>query len=531
MSEIQPILSPLPPPVKDYNSRNEPITGFAAILASLPGQGKVETASSAAQPDEIITDKESFDEVGLEATILAQAVCCLNIAAAGLTAVDQQYTGTESAGTADASAGAAGLGQLSITSQNAVHLPGFTASIVPEVLPAVQAVSPDTNQPRGANTLPAQIKTVVTAEPEPGMNACATSGAAVPARSPFQPEGHPESPVEEFPEGWFGVRAETTPAAAGAEKTPLPPENREMAGWQQKERLPSLTGGNGNGTHALGGENIVQIEQAPEDRPKERDGPGISDIPANVFPTDPENAVPSESAPRWNVEVRSRSKAVVDRKIPAGRTSSPSEGKDRGEYAVSSGIEQPEREGSVKLPTSRNPVDFSQAAPPEPAVADVAADYTVNLPDGARIFDSAEPERLPRAVAVFRQAAENIRFAAVKNGGLASVLLKPSSLGRMSLRLELANGALTAKFYVESSAVREVLEARLPELRADLQAQGIACEDAFVYLQQDGTSANLRQQTGQRTYRRQYKPGLEKLEKSEEFRLSLSEARILNYVV
>ncbi|HHW07799.1 MAG TPA: flagellar hook-length control protein FliK [Clostridia bacterium] len=71
--------------------------------------------------------------------------------------------------------------------------------------------------------------------------------------------------------------------------------------------------------------------------------------------------------------------------------------------------------------------------------------------------------------------------------------LKPEYLGKLAIRLTLENGAMTAKFVVESHQVGRMLEQNLPQLRQTLAEQGIRFDQAQVEVGDPGSFAQERQ--------------------------------------
>lgn len=69
-------------------------------------------------------------------------------------------------------------------------------------------------------------------------------------------------------------------------------------------------------------------------------------------------------------------------------------------------------------------------------------------------------------------------LAAVLRQGGGSVLLRlqPDALGELKVRLDLKDGVVTAKFEASSDQARRLLDAGLPELKAALEARGLAVE-------------------------------------------------------
>lgn len=93
--------------------------------------------------------------------------------------------------------------------------------------------------------------------------------------------------------------------------------------------------------------------------------------------------------------------------------------------------------------------------------------------------------------------------------------LKPEYLGKLAIRLTLENGAMTAKFVVESYQVSKMLEQNLPQLRQTLADQGIRFDQAQVEVGDPGSFAQDRQPQWQQggAYREPMAfPGVEALE-------------------
>lgn len=88
-----------------------------------------------------------------------------------------------------------------------------------------------------------------------------------------------------------------------------------------------------------------------------------------------------------------------------------------------------------------------------------------------------------------------------ENQSQMKIILKPEFLGRMTIKLAMENGLVTARFMAENYQVKQLLEASLPQLRASLESNGIRLDRAEVNLLQQpahdfsGQSSFEREQT------------------------------------
>jgi len=69
-----------------------------------------------------------------------------------------------------------------------------------------------------------------------------------------------------------------------------------------------------------------------------------------------------------------------------------------------------------------------------------------------------------------------------------NIQLKPEHLGQLSLLISVENGAVTAKFHTDSQQVKQLLEASLPQLKQELQAQGMKVQQVDVSVGQQPMS-------------------------------------------
>lgn len=73
------------------------------------------------------------------------------------------------------------------------------------------------------------------------------------------------------------------------------------------------------------------------------------------------------------------------------------------------------------------------------------------------------------------------------------IQLKPEYLGKLAIRLTLENGAMTARFIVESHQVGRMLEQNLPQLKQTLAEQGIRFDQAQVEVGDPGSFSQERE--------------------------------------
>lgn|GEM_PF-4604278 len=508
--EVQPILGPptTPPgsPVRD----SKPAVGFASILASVTGRDRAEPDSITAPSDTEDTDEASDSEASPDATGVASAAC-LATAVPEMAAASQSdgNKGTEAAADS-ARAGPVAMDGSPTTVEGPFEQPtgsaiDAAAAIRPEVLDASPATplsagspsdaewSPDAGWPSDTNSWQAawQPGTAIGRETgeteETGATAITVAATATMTAGPE--DDNRATAVAAFSAAEANSQAAIEPAVTGAETGLPPPENGlppPENGLRQEATDASpqvlLPAGEENALPIAGRGNAGQSVSTRDEQLASRGETAAK--PLTALPADPVTDTTARSAKPGKTEADGTAAVASVRKWQSSREDNAGSGETQTANVA----------GKESGPPASQPVTLT--APTYPAAAAAGSEPTPAV-------DSIKPDTLPQAVDIFRQVAEKIRFVVGKNGSEVNVQLKPDSLGRMNLRLELIDGALTAKFYVESSTVREVLEARLPELRASLQAQGIECENAFVYLRQDNASSGSQQQSRNNPYRRQ----------------------------
>ncbi|HVS09989.1 MAG TPA: flagellar hook-length control protein FliK [Planctomycetota bacterium] len=115
------------------------------------------------------------------------------------------------------------------------------------------------------------------------------------------------------------------------------------------------------------------------------------------------------------------------------------------------------------LGTAREPAAAARAVPQPPGIA---------APETAPPEAQAATERTlsdERASDVLRQ----VRLHLAPRSGHATIQLEPASLGRISIRIALRRGRVSAELQAEKPATLSALERHVPELKAALARQGI----------------------------------------------------------
>lgn len=86
---------------------------------------------------------------------------------------------------------------------------------------------------------------------------------------------------------------------------------------------------------------------------------------------------------------------------------------------------------------------------------------------------------------VFGRLLEQARWTGPAGRQEVTLQLEPENLGRVHLTVLHQGGLVSARFEVENAAAREVLQAGLLELRADLAAQGVRVNELHVLVGQE----------------------------------------------
>jgi flagellar hook-length control protein FliK len=92
------------------------------------------------------------------------------------------------------------------------------------------------------------------------------------------------------------------------------------------------------------------------------------------------------------------------------------------------------------------------------------------------------------------QIIRSITYLAGGDSKEMLVRLEPPELGRLQLRMALADGELSARMVVENKAVKELVESQLPQLRQGLQDQGFQVDKLLVETRsEDGGNSAFKQ--------------------------------------
>jgi flagellar hook-length control protein FliK len=89
-------------------------------------------------------------------------------------------------------------------------------------------------------------------------------------------------------------------------------------------------------------------------------------------------------------------------------------------------------------------------------------------------------ETEPQREAVMEQVVRSARFNLEEGNSRFELRLRPPTLGRMAVTMDLKDGALSISFRVENEAVRELLQSSMPQLRAALAEQGVSLDGLDV---------------------------------------------------
>jgi flagellar hook-length control protein FliK len=145
--------------------------------------------------------------------------------------------------------------------------------------------------------------------------------------------------------------------------------------------------------------------------------------------------------------------------------------------------ESPHHESDAKQAAQEEgrPSEFSRAAPRD-AVLDSAAQPTPASPSSAgretaRVAVRTLPE-LP--VQNESRILAQVRVLVEDQGGTARIRLEPPQLGELNLRVTVRHDLVQLNLMVDRSAIADVFNRHLPELRGALEAQGLQIDHAQV---------------------------------------------------
>ena len=78
------------------------------------------------------------------------------------------------------------------------------------------------------------------------------------------------------------------------------------------------------------------------------------------------------------------------------------------------------------------------------------------------------------------QVVRSAQFNLEEGNSRFELRLRPPTLGRMAVTMDLKDGALSISFRVENEAVRELLQSSMPQLRVALAEQGVSLDGLDV---------------------------------------------------
>ncbi|MBE7414850.1 MAG: flagellar hook-length control protein FliK [Deltaproteobacteria bacterium] len=131
------------------------------------------------------------------------------------------------------------------------------------------------------------------------------------------------------------------------------------------------------------------------------------------------------------------------------------------EFSQNGGGEQPEAEPHVE----------------RPALGAVSGTAFRNLVDSASTY---RPEPQAYAAQIGKQLDEVVRISVRNGGGEVRMKLNPESLGELSIRLNISNGAVTAEIIAESHEAKALLEANSSMLKDSLAQQGLVLRECVI---------------------------------------------------
>ncbi len=92
---------------------------------------------------------------------------------------------------------------------------------------------------------------------------------------------------------------------------------------------------------------------------------------------------------------------------------------------------------------------------------------------------------------VMDQVSNSVRLTMKQGGGEARMRLYPESLGELKIELSVEDGVMKAKFLVNNSMVKDVIEDNFARLRDSLTNNGLKVESFSVSVDQQGKGSNL----------------------------------------
>lgn len=96
---------------------------------------------------------------------------------------------------------------------------------------------------------------------------------------------------------------------------------------------------------------------------------------------------------------------------------------------------------------------------------------------------------------VIKQITEKAKFVLTDDKSEVVIKLKPDHLGKVSLKISIENGNISAKFLAESEKVREMLESNFNSLKESLNKQGLNIQNLSVSVGNSNKERSFEQET------------------------------------
>ena len=148
---------------------------------------------------------------------------------------------------------------------------------------------------------------------------------------------------------------------------------------------------------------------------------------------------------------------------------------------------------------------------PEPVQAPLVIQRTeqVSEPQAFPVIELRLPEDVPDLQQHFRQELPRVVMAPIKelaatSGGTFRIQLFPEHLGHIDLMVSVEEGQVTAKMITSSHLAKDVLELQLPQLRHQLQEQGVVVESFDIEWREERDSPQQQAREQQAEARKQH---------------------------
>lgn len=147
------------------------------------------------------------------------------------------------------------------------------------------------------------------------------------------------------------------------------------------------------------------------------------------------------------------------------------------------------RLAGAKLPDKSNLL-FEQSSPQGGEKADTNLLITIkDSPGGSRVMIHSLPQAgsntpvLPQTEEVFAQIVDKAKLMVKMSSSEMNIDLKPEFLGKLSIKVMVEDGLVTARFLTDNHHVKQMLETNLNALRQNLENQGLKVDKTEVEVQ------------------------------------------------